>query len=118
MIPVKRLSDLTKADKSGLYFRFGDDFSKIMTDTVIPIVNDVKNHGNSAVVDYTEKFDKFRIDSVLADKTEIEKGYSNTSKEVIIALEKAADNIREFHSKQIKNDFSYSRPDGSLLGVK
>ncbi|HQA53406.1 MAG TPA: histidinol dehydrogenase, partial [Spirochaetota bacterium] len=103
MIPVKKLSDLSKTEKSGLFFRFGDDFSKIMTDTVIPIVNDVKNHGNSAVINYTEKFDKFKIDSVLAEKTEIEKGYSNTSKEVIIALEKAVDNIREFHSKQIKN---------------
>ncbi|HOH37564.1 MAG TPA: histidinol dehydrogenase, partial [Spirochaetota bacterium] len=118
MIPVKRLSDLTKAEKTGLFFRFGDDFSKIMTDTVIPIVNDVKNLGNSAVINYTEKFDKFKIDSVLAENEEIEKGYSNTSKEVIIALEKAVDNIREFHSKQIKNDFSYSRTDGSLLGVK
>ena len=72
MIPVKRLSDLTKAEKTGLFFRFGDDFSKIMTDTVIPIVNDVKNLGNSAVINYTEKFDKFKIDSVLAENEEIE----------------------------------------------
>ena len=118
MIPVKKLSDLSLSDKTSLFFRFGDDFSKIMTETVIPIVNDVKKQGNSAVINYTEKFDKFRIDSVLADQNEIKKGYSNTSKEVIIALEKAVENIRDFHLKQIRNNFSYSRTDGSLLGVK
>ncbi|MBP8081614.1 MAG: histidinol dehydrogenase [Spirochaetes bacterium] len=89
-----------------------------MTETVIPIVNDVKTLGDSAVIDYTKKFDKCVIDSVLVKQIEIENGYSNTSKEVIFALEKAVENIREFHSKQLKNDFFYTRTDGSLLGFK
>ena len=118
MLPIKKLSSLSNNELNKLLFRFGDDFSKIMTETVIPIVNDVKNRGDRAVIDYTEKFDNYRLNSVSVSMDEIDTAYKNTSSTVVHALEKAAENIREFHSKQKKGDFSYERSDGSLLGVK
>ncbi len=111
MLPIIPLKDIPPADLSKLFFRFGDDFSTIMTETVAPIVRDVKLRGDDAVRDYSEKFDKFRPEALIASDAEIEQGYRETPKEVIASIEAAAANIREFHEKQLPGDFSYTRGD-------
>lgn len=117
MLPIIPLKDISPDNLSTLFFRFGDDFSTIMTETVAPIVRDVKLRGDAAVRDYSEKFDKFRPEALIASDAEIEQGYRETPKEVIASIEAAAANIREFHEKQLPGDFSYTRGDGSTLGL-
>ena len=62
MIPVKRLKELTKDELGSLLNRFGDDFSDIMVNTVVPIVNEVRAHGDEAVRKYTERFDGAKLE--------------------------------------------------------
>ena len=57
MIPIKRLSDLTEEERASLFNRFGSDFSDVMINQVVPIVNDVRDRGDEAVAAYTKKFD-------------------------------------------------------------
>ncbi|NCC45046.1 MAG: histidinol dehydrogenase, partial [Clostridia bacterium] len=117
MIPVKRLKDLTPAELDTQFNRFGEDFSSIMIDTVIPIVNDVKNRREKAVLEYTAKFDGVKLKSVIATKEEIDAGHKNTPKNVLKTFMKAAENVREFHQRQHKENSIYTRKDGIILGL-
>lgn len=117
MIPVKRLKDLSPAELDAQFNRFGEDFSSIMIDSVIPIVNDVKAEREKAVIKYTSKFDGVKLKSVTATKEEIEAGHKNTPKNVLKAFMKARDNIEEFHRRQLKQNSIYTREDGITLGV-
>lgn len=116
MIPVKRLKDLSPAELDAQFNRFGEDFSSIMIDTVIPIVNDVKKRREKAVLEYTAKFDGVKLKSVIATKEEIDAGHKNTPKNVLKTFMKAAENVREFHQRQHKENSIYTRKDGIILG--
>ncbi len=118
MIPVKKLTDLSSADIDALMNRFGDDFSEIMIDTVIPIVNDVRSRGDEAVIEYTARFDGARSRSLLAGPEEIEKARARTSAQVMDAFTRAKEYIEEFHMRQRRTDSLYTRADGTTLGVK
>ena len=71
MIPITHINDLTDAEFDTLFNRFGEDFSDIMINAVMPIVTDVKKDGDAAVIKYTEKFDGIKPDSVIASSEEI-----------------------------------------------
>ena len=117
MIKIKKLKDLNEKELSGLFNRYGSDFSSLLTDTVIPIVNDVKKNGDSAVKKYTSKFDKVKIDKLTVTTDEIEAGYKRTGKDIIDAFMLAKENIEEFHGRQKRDMIRYSRPDGTNLGL-
>lgn len=97
--------------------RFGDDFTSIMINTVVPIINEVRKGGEKAVLDYTEKFDGVRPASLLASTDQLEKGSRETPDEVKAAFSRAIENIREFHSHQVQQTSMYTRKDGTTLGT-
>ena len=70
-----KLEVMTAAERDSLIYRFGKDFLSVMVDTVVPIVNDVRNRGDAAVREYTEKFDGIRMDSLRVSDQEMEKGF-------------------------------------------
>jgi len=117
MIPIKKLKDLTDGELDSLFNRFGEDFSSIMIETVVPIVNDVKEHREHAVIKYTEKFDGVKLDSIYASQEEIDEGHRNTPKDVLDSFMKARKNIEEFHRRQLKENSIYTREDGITLGM-
>ncbi len=118
MIPIRTLSDLTTAELNRLFNRFGEDFTSVMIDTVIPIVNDVRKSGDRAVAAYTEKFDGVKLDSIIASPEEIEAGRRNTPPDLYGAFLEAKDNIEAFHRLQARDNITLDRGDGSVLGVK
>ena len=118
MITIKKLNELTATEQDKLFNRFGDDFTSIMMDTVVPIVKDVKENGEEAVLRYTEKFDGAKMSQILATPEEIEAGYNATPKEVIEAFMEAKSNIEEFHLHQKRDNIIYSRENGTTLGIK
>ncbi len=116
MIPIKHINELNEADLDKLFNRFGEDFSDIMINSVVPIVTDVKNDGDAAVRKYTEKFDGVQLDTIMATREEIEEGYKNTPNEIIDAFTEAKENIEEFHLHQKRDNIIYNR-EGTTLGV-
>ncbi len=117
MIPVKELKNLTTAERDQLFNRFGEDFSSVMINNVVPIVTDVRKRGDQAVKDYTAKFDGVSLEAVMASEEEIEKAYTNTPGRILEAFKKARDNVWEFHSHQKRDSIIYSREDGTTLGM-
>lgn len=84
------------------------------------ILEDVKMHGDQAVFDYSEKFDKVILNAqnLRVTEEEIEKAYKQVDKELINVIQKAIANIREYHEKQKRYSWFDSKPNGSILGQK
>ena len=68
--------------------------------TVEGVLNDVKNHGDSAVIRYEEKFDHAHLDSLSVSDAEMEEAESLVSLELKHALKLAHHNISSFHQSQ------------------
>lgn len=88
--------------------------------TVSEILNNVRNNGDKAVFEYTEKFDGYKYDenTIRVTEKEINEAYNNYDKALIAIMEKAFNNIKEYHEKQKQNSWISTKEDGTLLGVK
>lgn len=88
--------------------------------TVSAIVNNVKENGDKAVFEYTEKFDHFALNSgnIRVTEEEIKEAYKEIPEELIEVYRHSAANIRTFHEKQLRQSFIETRPDGSILGQR
>jgi histidinol dehydrogenase len=117
MLPIERINELTDDQLDELFNRFGDDFTDIMINTVVPIVNDVRSRGDGAVLDYTEKFDGIRPAQLAAGPEELREGSRATPDEVVQAFDTARKNIEEFHGHQVRHTSLYERKDGTTLGT-
>lgn len=117
MIKIKKLKDIKDKELNILFNRFGQDLSDVLQKTVIPIINDVKKNGDSAVKKYNEKYDNIKQDNLLVSGEEIENGYKNADPDILNAFMHAKVNIEEFHAHQKREMIRYSRADGTELGV-
>lgn len=91
------------------------DVSSIVTD----IIEDVKANGDKALYKYSEKFDKAVLSSLEVTAEEIEEAFNIVEPEFIRILERAAENIREFHSAQKRNSFVVDTDkNGVVIGQK
>jgi histidinol dehydrogenase len=83
------------------------------------IVTDVKTEGDSALVRYTRKFDcpNFDKEKLKVSKEEIKEAYKKLEKKEIEALNKAAENIKAFHERQMgEKEWSIITLDGVTVG--
>lgn len=90
------------------------DVSSIVTD----IIADVRDNGDEALLRYCEKFDKVVLDSLEVTQEEIEQAFCEVEPEFIRVLQTAAENIRSFHSKQVRSSFIISEQPGVVMGQK
>ncbi|WP_411348649.1 histidinol dehydrogenase [Paenibacillus sp. WLX2291] len=86
--------------------------------TVKQIVTDIKQQGDTALLDYTSRFDRTELtaDRLRVTPDELQAAYALVEPSFIQAITQAADNIRQFHQKQKRNSWMDLQPDGSLLG--
>ncbi len=89
-------------------------------DTVRKILEDVKERGDEALFEYTKKFDRFDLNAsnIRVTEEEIKEAYSLVDDEYIKVMKDAAENIREFHEKQVRNTWIDTKPDGSIIGQR
>jgi histidinol dehydrogenase len=74
---------------------FGEELS--VQDVVDRIIGEVRGKGDKALLDYTEKLDGVRLDSLEVAKQEVVAAYEMIDKKLVSALEFAAKRIRDFH---------------------
>jgi len=94
--------------------------NKRVTESVKKIVENVKVHGDEAVLKYTRKFDhvKMGIRDLKVSACETSGAYQNIKPEFVSTLKVAMDNINRFYSKQLKKSWKIKDADGVLLGEK
>ena len=89
-------------------------------ETVNEIIERVRTERDSAVFDYTKRFDKFELtpENIKVTRAEIEEAYTKLDADLIEVIRESAENIRAFHTKQLRNSWFDSKPDGTILGMK
>jgi histidinol dehydrogenase len=99
-----------KSDECKAYIEKLTSRSELETGTqlaaVKSILKDVRESGDEAVFSYTKRFDGADIDSnnIEVTKAEIDQALSEIDTGMIAILQKAADNIRQFHSLQLNDE--------------
>ena len=87
-------------------------------ETVAEILRNVRERGDAALKEYAAKFDHAELDSLIVSEAEMEEALAQTDPAFLAVLEKAAANIRKFHSKQVRNSFIINDEDGIVMGQK
>lgn len=87
---------------------------------VAEIIEGVKTGKDSALFEYTKRFDRAEIDkdTIRVTPEEIEEAYRLIDPEVVQVIRKSADNIRAYHEKQKQYSWFDSEPSGIILGQK
>ena len=85
---------------------------------VFSIIENIREHGDSALIEYNKKFDNCYLSTkeILVSKNEIENAKKNVSKKVISALKSAKDRITNYHESQLPKDNFYYDDKGIGLG--
>lgn len=86
---------------------------------VADICLDVKQRGDQAVLEYTQRFDGTPAKS-MADLTlsqaDLQAAFARLPEKVQAALKTAAQRVEQYHQKQKQHSWSYLDDDGTLLG--
>lgn len=82
------------------------------------IIRNVRDRGDEAVLAYTEKFDGAVLSSLEVTQSEITEATASIEPEFLEILRTAAENIRAFHSRQVRNSFIISDREGIITGQK
>lgn len=86
--------------------------------TVSEIIADVMERGDTALREYALKFDRAELDSLEVSAEEIDAACAEIGESYIGMLERAAANIRDFHSRQVRQGFVCNSRDGVFAGQK
>ena len=87
-------------------------------DVVADIIKNVRENGDSSVLDYCKKFDGAELKTLLVSKEEIEEAVAEVEPKFLEILKKAAENIRTFHKMQVREGFSIEKENGIVIGQK
>lgn len=85
---------------------------------VSEIIANVATNGDEALFEYAKRFDKVELSSLEVTKEEIDFAFKSVEEEFILILKEAAENIRNFHKRQVRNSFVINESDGVVTGQK
>ncbi len=85
---------------------------------VAEILRNVRERGDAAVLDYTERFDGVKLESLTVSPEEMAEGVAKVEPAFLRVLKRAAANIRKFHSRQVRNSFILNDESGIVMGQK
>ncbi len=120
---LRRLNDQSSDFKAQLeaLTRFEETQNDAIELAVAGILKDVRDRGDAAVLDYTQRFDQVQVASVAAlevPQSALQAALQQILPAERIALETAAARVRAFHERQKANDWSFTEPDGTVLGQR
>ncbi len=113
MIKTYKFSEVSPSDI------FDREIEEVDVSSVVSeIIAKVRAEGDDALRFYTEKFDRTKIDALEVTDEELEAAFAATDSKLIEIMEKAKENITEYHLNQKQEGFEYKRANGAVLGQK
>ncbi|MCM1315563.1 MAG: histidinol dehydrogenase [Prevotella sp.] len=97
--------------------RAGETDRKV-TETVSAIIEDVKNNGDTAVNNYTLRFDGKLPEYYEVPRDVINDAMTEADPEFVNALLNAQENIADFHNRQVEQGFINAKDNGVILGQR
>lgn len=113
-----KILDCKQVDRVAIFQRGNLSDTIEVEKSVAAILADVRARGDAAVLDYTAQFDGARLDTLAVTADEIDEAYAGCAPFFLESLERAAENIRVFHSRQVHNSFVITGADGTVLGQR
>lgn len=113
MIKIMKYKDVASSE---IFAR--DNISSNVEQTVYDIIEQVKQNGDNALFMYCEKFDGAKLTSLEVSNAEVDEAFDYVDDKFIGILKTAAENIRNFHKRQVKNSFIINENDGVVIGQK
>ena len=96
-----------------------EETKKEVTEDVMKIINNVKENGDKALIEYAKKFDNYTIakkEDFIVTQEEIEEGAKEVGENFIRILERTKNQITEFHKNQLDKSWSLYRKNGVIMG--
>ena len=97
--------------------RPGGFLSQAVRDSARRIVEDVRDRGDAALLEYTERFDGVRPQEIRVPGSEIDRALGSLSPELKESFCVAIENVRTFHQKEMDRSWERSR-DGATTGQR
>ena len=89
--------------------------------SVLNILSDVRERGDAAVLEYTNRYDQAGftdVSQLKVTETEINAAFSAVSQETIAVMEKAAERILDFHERQKRQSWVNYDNTGCIMGQR
>ena len=113
MIKIMKYAEISKEE---IFARQEQKFD--VTAIVTDIIDNVRKNGDKAVFEYNLKFDGADLDTLEVTEEEIQEAFESVEPKFIEILKNAAENIRNFHSKQVRTSFIINDKEGVVTGQK
>ena len=113
MIKIMKYGEVSKDE---IFDRGETSFD--VCDIVSEIIENVKTNGDEALLEYCRKFDKAELTALEVTAQEIDEAFLLVEPKFIEILKNAAENIRDFHKRQVRNSFIINDKDGIVTGQK
>ncbi|OYY93509.1 MAG: histidinol dehydrogenase [Hydrogenophilales bacterium 28-61-23] len=132
--PVSELSmdlpidlPITRLDAASTDFRarlaellaFNDATDSAVQNAVSEILAGVRARGDAAVLEYTARFDRLNAPDMAAlelTQADLQAALTKLPLRLEQALRQAAERVRIYHEKQRQESWTYTEPDGTVLG--
>ena len=92
-----------------------------VNERVLEIIKAVRERGDAAVVELTQRFDALEVASMadlILPRARLEQALERITPEQREALEIAAERVRSYHERQKQDSWTYTEADGTVLGQK
>ena len=111
-----RIYDFNAVSDEEIFNRSEDAFN--VQDAVTEIIANVKAQKDAALLAYTEKFDKVKLDALQVSEQEIAEAFAGSDPDFIRVMRDAAANIEAYHKNQVRQGFEIKKDGGIVLGQK
>ncbi|PIC56051.1 histidinol dehydrogenase [Sporosarcina sp. P12(2017)] len=85
---------------------------------VLSIIDQVRSEGDQAVLDFTERFDGVKLDSLIVTEEEINEAEQAVTEDFYRALRSAKERITTYHEAQKEQSWFLNPNEGIMLGQK
>ena len=114
MIPILKLKELTDAQILNRDIQAEENVSA----AVDAVIAKVRQNGDAALLEYTEKFDGVKLESLQVSDQEIARAMMQVSPGLVDTIRAAAANIEAFHRAQVRQDLVLTDKPGMVLGQR
>ena len=111
-----KIINYDETDKKSLLLRTLEDSG--VGEVVSQIIRTVAQNGDSALIAYAKRFDHAELATLAVSQAELDAALDSIPADLRAAMQTAAENIRAFHSMQLREGFRIERPNGVYMGQK
>ena len=115
---MMRIYDLASVGRDEILNREFAEASSEIEARVAAILDDVATRGDAAVLEYTERFDGAKLESLRVSEEEIDAALAAIDPALADTIEQACANIRRFHEAQVRQGFELNPSEGISLGQR